>query len=180
MKDMERSESDISKVVDFCPNVQEFSTEFGSVYRKSADGRFVRNKFDGSVSPAQEFTLFIDERKAGPDFEMLTNPLIKRNMTCVIMQPKRSPDGDIIRDDDGELLDVVTERDQIYDPEDVNIIVIQVSEDGDYILGDPIPATLVPYIGADVFEVGGFVSDGELFEKTANNIHFGHKVKSIK
>lgn len=159
---------------DFCPNVKSFVTEKGSVYQKSGDGRFIRSKYDGTVDIPQEFTLFIDENKTGSDFERFNHPIpkLRENMTVVLMQKKENSSDE---------LEPIFKREQIHNPNSVFIQMIDFNKDEDEIFGELIPATLIPYENADVFEIENIFpeEDKDNFAGTATKTHLGHKITKI-
>lgn len=159
------------KTIDFCPNIKSFTTEKGSIYKKDINGEFIRYKYDGTIDLPQEFTFFINENKTGTDFQKLNhpNPKLRENMTVVVMQKEDNTQS--------ETLEVIFSRKQVRDPNSVFIQIVTVNDD--VVFGEQIPATLVPYESADVFEIESLISDKEDFCGSATKTHLGDKVTKI-
>jgi hypothetical protein len=177
MSERQIGEENQKKSIDFCPNVLSFKTDRGSVYEKMPDGLFARHKYNGEDHEPLEFTLFIDKKEMKKSLYSYNNgkfkdiPFGNENYEITLSQ-----------DINGEA-DPIYSRSDVINPHKINIDIFEVhrNENGaiddivDFI--DTIPVSLVPFMGAKVFETSLTKKEGYVPFGIAN--HMGHDVSEI-
>jgi hypothetical protein len=178
MSERQIGEENQKKPIDFCPNMLSFKTDRGSVYEKISDGLFTRHKFNGEDHEPMEFTLFIDKKEMKDSLYSYHNgkfkdifPFGKENYEITLSQ------------EIGGEVEPIYSRSDVVDPHKINIDIFEVHRNKNGAIDDivdfidTIPVSLIPFMGAKVFETSLTKKEGYVPFGIAS--HIGHDVSEI-
>ena len=153
------------KIVDFCPDVKSFQTNYGSVYEKLPDGTFRRHKYDGTEHEPMEWTMFTDTEG---DFDLqkikLKNGLSKITKKHIFFLF-------VEFDEDGNGKKLLSTRDEIIDiNDDFDLVTFETDGKNEPEIIFQTPITFLPKIGYSVFELS----------RNGDEYHHGDLVSSIE